>query len=74
MGQHIWQLVDGRNAHAMSQAHKHQLQLTMNSSVDRLFSTKPVRVATAKRSGGGGSNMPAGALAIHSTVVATATL
>ena len=33
--------------------------LAMNSRVDRLFSTRPARVATAKRSGGGGSNMPA---------------
>lgn len=31
----------------------------MNSRVDRLLSTRPASVATAKRSGGGGSNMPA---------------
>lgn len=31
----------------------------MKSRVDRLLSASPARVATAKRSGGGGSNMPA---------------
>lgn len=34
-------------------------QPTMNSRVDKLLSTRPASVATAKRSGGGGSNMPA---------------
>lgn len=33
---------------------------TMNNRVDRLLRTSPAMVAAAKRSGGGGSKMPAG--------------